>query len=93
MSDHLIDDADRDDTFEMPPEHVVRAMSQIAIYAATYGTDSMYLRDPVVSVPIGVVQEWLKLFGYEFGEMAPAEPPLWYKMGYDEQSVAQGDTE
>lgn len=21
------------------------------------------------------------------------EPPLWYKMGYDEESIAQGDTE
>lgn len=60
---------DGDDNIEdPPPPHVAKAMSQIAIYAATYGTDDMYLRDPVVAKPIAIVREWLKQWGYTFEE-------------------------
>lgn len=50
------------------PPHVVKAMSKIAIYAATYGGQAyLSLHDPTIAVPIGVVQEWLKQYGYTFG--------------------------
>lgn len=69
--DHLLNDyyacpVRKEQEEDPPPPHVVKAMSKIAIYAATYGSASMYLRDPVVAVPIGVVQEWLAQFGYQF---------------------------
>lgn len=71
--EHLINDSyacpvRKDQEEDPPPPHVVKAMSKIAIYAATYGSNSMYLRDPVVAVPIGVVQEWLKEYGFTFEE-------------------------
>lgn len=52
-----------------PPPHVVKAMSRIAIYVATYGDQSyMYLHDPIMRKPIAVVQHWLKEWGYTFGD-------------------------
>lgn len=51
-----------------PPPHVIRAMSRIAIYAATYGTDNAgwFLRDTTIAEPLAVVREWLKEWGFEF---------------------------
>lgn len=70
LSDEWLGDMRREYKEEdSPPAHVIRAMSKIAIYAATHGGQSyMYLHDPVVYAPIGVVQEWLKEYGYEFDD-------------------------
>lgn len=58
-------------TEDVPPPHVAKAMSQIAIYAATYGNEPyMYLHDPTVRKPLLIVQEWLKEWGYTF-EVTP----------------------
>lgn len=66
MKDEYATDSD-DFAEDPPPPEVMRAMSQIAIYAATHGDNpNMYLRDPVVAVPIAIVQEWLTQYGFTF---------------------------
>lgn len=61
---------------DAPPSDVIKAMTQIAIYAATYGDQSyMYLHDPVVRKPILLVQEYLKAYGFEFDDWQFAHAP------------------